>query len=350
VTCPVVLTGVGVVHPVVTGGATELARALGATARPSRGTVEDTVLRELLDEGETRRLSRVCQLAVAAARRALGDAGLGPDTDVGVVLGTEYGDFRSTIAFADGYLEGGPAALSALLFPNTVMNTMAAAASIAVRARQPSLTFNAATVAGEQAVAHAAAVVARGDASCLLAGGVDELVPLVRDLLVALGGQGELEGEGAVVLVLEAAETATARGARVLGEIAGVGFGSLPARPHRVGRGGASAALTAALRRAGLDPGEIGWAYLSASGDPARDRWEAAVVRATLGRPVPCGALRARWGAHAATAALGVAAAAWTARSGLLLGPSGTLVRVSSRPGVVYALARGGAEVALVVR
>jgi 3-oxoacyl-[acyl-carrier-protein] synthase II len=349
-TRPVLLTGVGAVHPAVVGGAPELARGLGSPPSASGRTVEDGALRGLLGEGEARRLSRVCQLAVAAARRALTDAGLDPDAEVGVVLGTEYGDFRSTIAFADGYLDGGPAALSALLFPNTVMNTMAAAAAIAIRARQVSLTFNAATVAGEQAVAHAAAAVARGSAPCLLAGGVDELVPLVRDLLISLGGRGALEGEGAVWLVLESAEAARARGGRVLGEIAGVGAGSLLARPHGVGRPGPSPALTAALECAGLDRDEIGWAYLSASGDTLRDGWEAAVLHATLGRPVACAALRARYGAHAATAVLGVAAAAWTARSGLLLGPAGELVRVPSGPGVVYALARGGAEVALVIR
>lgn len=346
----VLLTGVGAAHPAVVGGAPELARALSTPAAGVGRRVEEGVLRGLLGEGEARRLSRVCQLAAAAARHALRDAALGPDTEVGVVVGSEYGDFRSTIAFADGYLDGGPAALSALLFPNTVMNTMAAATSIAVRAREQSLTFNAATVAGEQAVAHAAAAVARGRAACLLAGGVDELVPLVRDMLVALGGRGELEGEGAVMLVLESAEAAATRGARVLGEVAAVGFGSLAARAHGVGRPGPSPALTGALARAGLGRDEIGWAYASASGDPARDRWEAAVLRATLGRSLPCGALRVRYGAHAATAVLGVAAAAWTARSGLLLGPAGELAPVPRGPGIVYALARGGAEVALVVR
>src|SRR5439155_954432 len=103
----------------------------------------------LIDETEARPRSRICQLSVAAARIALADAGLGPGAGLGLVFGAEFGDLRSTIAFVDGYLHRGPGGLSALLFPNTVMNTMAAATAIAVTAAGLSLTLNAPTVAGE---------------------------------------------------------------------------------------------------------------------------------------------------------------------------------------------------------
>ena len=58
---------------------------------------------------DTRRLSRVCQLAVAAARLALRDAGGDADAALGVVVGTELGDLRSTREFADGYRARGAA-------------------------------------------------------------------------------------------------------------------------------------------------------------------------------------------------------------------------------------------------
>src|SRR4029077_9658408 len=91
----------------------------------------DATLTALVEGGEARRLSRVCQLTLAAARLALGESGLDPARDLagglGLVVGTELGDYTSTIAFADGFLARGPAGLSPLLFPNTVMNTMAGA-------------------------------------------------------------------------------------------------------------------------------------------------------------------------------------------------------------------------------
>src|SRR5438034_11849588 len=122
----VVVTGVGVVTGPVTGGR-EHVRAFLASSGAPVVSVRSSALDGLVDETEARRLSRICQLSVAAARIALADAGLGPGAGLGLVIGAEFGDVRSTIAFVDGYLRRGPGGLSALLFPNTVMNTMAAA-------------------------------------------------------------------------------------------------------------------------------------------------------------------------------------------------------------------------------
>src|SRR5207244_4667492 len=107
------------------------------------------------------------------------DAGLGPDPcpGLGLVIGAEFGDLRSTIEFVNGYLCRGPGGLSALLFPNTVMNTMAATTAIAVAARGLSLTLNAPTVAAELAIARpvAAGPSRRGEAA--RARGVDHIRP-----------------------------------------------------------------------------------------------------------------------------------------------------------------------------
>ena len=55
------------------------------------------VLSQLLDATESRRLSRVCQMAVAAGRLALADAGLAGGTKLALMVGTEFGDMVSTI-------------------------------------------------------------------------------------------------------------------------------------------------------------------------------------------------------------------------------------------------------------
>jgi 3-oxoacyl-(acyl-carrier-protein) synthase len=351
---------VGTLSGAFTGGADALAAWLAAPRPLQRGspapgvpggTVETAAIGRWLEEGEARRLSRVCQLAVAAARLALADAGLGPGAELGLVLGTEFGDLASTRAFADGYLAGGPAGLSALLFPNTVMNTMAAAATIAVGARELSLTLNARTVAGELAVARAAAAVAGGRVPAVLAGGVDHLDAVVTETLAGLKAGKEMRGEGATFVVLEAREAALARGARVLGEIAATASRSLPLPPHGVGADGASRAAAAALARAGFDAGALGWVYASPSGDRDRDAWQARLLDGALApyRP-PRAALRRLLGAHAGTGALTVAAGAWTARAGLLPDPDGATGPVRPGPGLIHAVSRGGSEVALVVR
>ncbi|HET7342449.1 MAG TPA: beta-ketoacyl synthase N-terminal-like domain-containing protein, partial [Methylomirabilota bacterium] len=205
----VVVTGVGVVNAGIVGDSAALGAWLAAPRAAARSTVggrpvlrvPDATLAGLVDAGEARRLSRICQLAIAAARLAVGDAGLDPDRGLGLVVGSELGDFTSTIGFADGYLARGASGLSALLFPNTVMNTMAATTAIAVAARELALTLNVPTVAGELAVARAAAAVAAGRVDAVLAGGVDDVDPLVTELQGALGER-DVRGEGAAFLVL----------------------------------------------------------------------------------------------------------------------------------------------------
>ena len=352
----VVITGVGVVNAGVVGDSSALGAWLGqprpaarsrvGTARPAVRLPEAT-LATLIDPGEGRRLARVCQLTIAAARLAVAEARLDPAAELGLVVGSELGDYTSTIAFADGYLARGPAGLSALLFPNTVMNTMAATTAIAVGARGLTLTINAPTISGELAVSRAAAAIAGGRADAMLAGGVDELDPLVAEMLDALGDDG-VRGEGAAFLVLEAETAARARGAVVLGRIAGAAWRSLPARPWGVGRRVASRAIGEALAHAGRSTPD--WLYASASGDRPRDAWESRVLVAALGsRRVPSVALGAVLGHHAGLGALHAAAAAWTARAGVLPALAGGKPERVAGCGLVHGLGRGGGHVALMV-
>ena len=352
----VVITGVGVVNAAVVGASAALeawlqhprtgARAPAGRARPVLRLSKE-MLGALIDPDEGRRLARVCQLTIAAARLAVAEAGVDPARGLGLVVGSELGDFTSTIAFADGYLARGPAGLSPLLFPSTVMNTMAATTAIAVASRELSLTINVPTIAGELAIARGVAAVASGRVDAVLAGGVGELDPLVAEMLDALGDEG-VRGEGATFLVLEAESTARARRATVLGRLAGAAWRSLPARPWGVGRRVASGAIDEVLRRAARPA--PGWIYASASGDTPRDAWEARVLSAALGsRRAPAVSLAGLVGQHAGLGALHVAAAAWTARSGVLpAGSGGEPTRVSGC-GLVHGLGRGGGQAALVV-
>jgi 3-oxoacyl-[acyl-carrier-protein] synthase II len=347
----VVVTGVGVVSAAVTGDSAALGAFLAAP-RDAAPALPAGALAALIDPDEARRLSRVCQMTIAAARLALRESGVDPAAGLGLVVGTEFGDLSSTHAFADGFLGRGPGGLSALLFPNTVMNTMVATTAIAVGAREMALTLNAPAVAGELAVARAAAAVAGGRLPAVLAGAVDELDPVVERELAAFGLGAERRGEGAACLVLEAREAALARGATVLGEISAATWRAVPAQPGRVGRACGSRAIADALAAAGATPADVGWVYGSASDDAARARWETDVLARALGARVPpVSALARSVGRYAGLGVVRVAAGAWTARSGLLPAAGETLEVARVRPGrgLVHGLARGGAHVALVV-
>lgn len=327
----VVITGVGAVTAAVHGGREAVTRALAAPPAPD-GEHIDRALATLVDGAEARRLSRVSQLTLAAARLAVADAETPSEIALALVVGTELGDLRSTIAFADGYLARGPAGLSPLLFPNTVMNTMAAATAIAVRARDLSLTLNAPTVAGELAIIRAAAAVAASRVPAALAGGVDEVDPTVAAALAEAGAPLIARGEGAAFLVLEPRDAAVARGARILGEVLGAASGALPAPPHGVGRRVSARVVTRALSEAGVDAEALRVLYSGEIGDATRDAWETRVLEAALGRTPPRAvALGRHFGESSA------------------LGPLKVVAAAIDGPGLVHGLARGGSEVALVV-
>ena len=128
----VVITGVGVVNAGIVGDSAALGaflaapRAVAGVAEGGVARVPSSAIAGVIDVGDARRLSRVCQLSIAAAKLAMQESGVDAARGLGLVVGTEFGDLASTHVFADGFLERGPSGLSPLLFPNTVMNTMAA--------------------------------------------------------------------------------------------------------------------------------------------------------------------------------------------------------------------------------
>ena len=362
----VVVTGVGTINASTAGGRDALAGALAlgrSAIGPVRGfdtaslasrlaaEVDDATLASLIDRDAARRLSRICRLALAACVLAVRDADVPSGAGLGIVVGTEYGDFTSSRDFAHGFLNRGPGGLSPMIFPNTVMNTMAAIAAIAIGAKAPSVTVNQATLAGDLAVARGARMIADGHAAAVVVGGVDELFQEVYQRLAEMGAlspmrsrapegcrpfaddhNGPVLGEGATFLVLEELESARARGARVMAEIVETAWGNVPTAPHtgRATRIDERSPVARLIRSRG--DADVARCYGAGNGDPAVDDWE----RALLGRDlrartdlVPPHSLAPLFGQHGGLGALRVGAAALDAERG-----PGTVL--------VHGIARGG--------
>jgi 3-oxoacyl-[acyl-carrier-protein] synthase II len=369
----VVVTGLGTVNASTAGGRDALAGALalgrsaigpvrafdtGGMSSRLAAEVDDATVASLVDRDAARRLSRICRLALAACLLAVRDAGVAGGPGLGIVVGTEYGDFTSSRDFAQGFLRRGVSGLSPMIFPNTVMNTMASIAAIAIGAKAPSVTVNQATLAGDLAVARGARMIADGRAEAVVAGGVDELFHDVYERLAQMGAlspmrgrgpegcrpfaadhNGPVLGEGATFLVLEERQAARARGARILAEITAAAWGNVPTAPHtgravRADRGSPVARLIRDRAGAGLAR-----CYGAGNGDPAVDDWERALLARELGGRddlLPPVSLAPLFGQHGGLGALRMGAAALDAARGVAAV-------------LVHGIARGGCRTALVL-
>jgi 3-oxoacyl-[acyl-carrier-protein] synthase II len=397
--CMAMITGIGCVSPFGVGDHNLVAEVLKSSVsalRPVTGFSTAGLSHHLGAEvspallphtEETRRWSRMSLMTVAACQQALTDAGLhGTDLvdDMGLVLGTEYGDLRSTEAFGLGFLRRGPAGLSALLFPNTVMNAMAGTASIALGLKGPLLTLNQPGIAGEIAVARALALLQAGRVPAVIACGVDELFPTLYTTLAELQvlsprDQGDeacrpfdqrhnglVLGEGATAMVLESPEFARRRNAPALAEVWSARWGRFPAHPHHYPRPqqAHSRLLDRTLAAAALRPRDVDVAYLSGSGDPCHDAAELALLVAAFGDDSPVlTSVTHLTGEYGGLGVFRVTAAAVTVATGFLptmeyldrpLRPDVRFTASGTRPVaphivLVHGLARGGAQAAIVL-
>jgi 3-oxoacyl-[acyl-carrier-protein] synthase II len=256
-----------------------------------------------------RRMDRYAQLALAAGRMAVEDAGLdiqANPTRVGVSLASGIGGIRS---FQDGYgtlLERGPDRMSPLTIPSILPNMGAGWLSIELGAKGPALAECTACAASTMSIGVALDTIRLGRADVMLAGGAEAAVTEL-----ALGGfaatraisqrndeaetasrpfdatrDGFVVGEGAAVMVLETEEHATARGARILAELAGYGAS---ADAHHMtepepGGAGQSAAVLSALADAGVEPGEVDYINAHATSTPVGDAAETTAIKLALGQ------------------------------------------------------------------
>jgi 3-oxoacyl-[acyl-carrier-protein] synthase II len=268
------------------------------------------------------RLDRSSQFALAAAAEALADAGLDPaDWDgarVGVVLGSGIGGAASWEKQHHVLLEQGSEKVSALLIPMLAVNMSAGYIAMEFGARGPNFVTATACASGATAVGAARELLRSGRCDVVITGGTEAcLIPSIISgfqQMGALSGRrdepaaasrpfdvdrdGFVLGEGAGVLVLESAEHARARGARVYGKLAGTGITSdayhiTGNHPEGIGQ---TNAMTQAIRQAGLTPADIGHVNAHATSTVVGDIGEAVAIRKAVGDHVVLTAPKASFG------------------------------------------------------
>jgi len=275
----------------------------------------------VMDRKEIRRNDRTTQMALVAIAEALADAGL-PDTlpeelalETGIVIGSGLGGAGTLIEQISLNATRGPERLSPFFIPAAIGNIASGVAAMRFNAKGPNFAAVSACASGGHAIGEAAEMILRGDATMMLAGGAEATVyeatvggfaamralstrnddPTAASRPWDRGRDGFVLAEGSAMLVLEEAAAAEARGARILGEIAGYGASADASHITLPAPGGAGALRAArrALQKAGVAADAIDLVLAHATSTPGGDMEELAAIRTLLGDHGPATSISA---------------------------------------------------------
>jgi len=289
---------------------------------------------DVLPRVEARRLDRSEQVAMIAARQAWADAGHDDNTvdkeRLAVIVGTGIGGAMTLLNQDDLLEEHGLRKVSPLTIPMLMPNGPAAHVGLEFKARAGVHAPVSACASGAEALAWAWRMIRTGEADVVVAGGAEACIcaiplagfsqartmstrnddPEAASRPFDTARDGFVLGEGSGIMVLERADFAAARGAKVYGRLAGIGTSSDGyhiTAPDPEGSGQARA-IAAAMRTAGLSGGDISHVNCHATSTPVGDVAETVAVRKAIGdHPVltaPKGALGHLLGAAGAVEAI----------------------------------------------
>jgi 3-oxoacyl-[acyl-carrier-protein] synthase II len=264
---------------------------------------------EKIDRVKLRRLDRSEAIALIAAHQAWTDAGLadtGLDPErLAVSVGSGIGGAQTLLAQDDILEASGPRRVSPHTVPMLMPNGPAAWVGLELGARAGVHSVASACATGAEAISLGLDIIRAGRADVVVAGGTEAVIhPLPIAGFASMRAMstrndepekasrpwdrardGFVLGEGSGIVVLERADHAAARGARVYARLAGAGLtsdGYDMVQPHPEGLGAASA-ITKAIADADIDRADINHVNAHATSTPAGDLAEITALRAALG-------------------------------------------------------------------
>ena len=300
----VVVTGIGVISPLGTGIEKNWKRILegrsgirhvtrfDATNFPVQiaGEVPDFNPDEFIEKKEIKKMDTFIQYALAASIMAQKDAGLEITSDnaerVGVYIGSGIGGLPAIEHWHSILKEKGPDRITPFFIPMVLINLASGQVSIRLGAKGPNTCAVTACATGTHSIGDAYNLIRNGEADAMVAGGTESTItPLCIagfNAMKALSTNnaepqkasrpfdknrdGFVVAEGAGVIVLEEAESAKKRGARIYAEIIGYGMNADAyhmTTPSPDGEG-AERCMSLAIKSAQINPHEVD--YINAHG------------------------------------------------------------------------------------
>ncbi len=264
-----------------------------------------------MEPKEQRKVDKFIVYAMCAAKQALEHAGWKPTTHdeqcaTGVMIGAGIGGVEGIAETAITLHERGPRRVSPFFIPGRIINLASGYVSIEHGLKGPNSAVVTACSTGSHAIGDAGRMIALGDADVMVAGGTESPVNRVslagfaaaRALTTGFNDRptqasrpydrdrdGFLMGEGAGVVILEEYEHAKARGARMYAELVGYGMSgdAFHITAPTADGDGAFRCMSAAIKRAGVTPGEIDYINAHGTSTPMGDEIELGAVQRLVG-------------------------------------------------------------------
>lgn len=300
------------------------------------GLVPDFDAERLLGHRTSRRTARFAQFALIAALEALEVASLDlADPEIaattGVVIGTAGGLFQG--GEQQHVLETkGARRVDPLYLSKWAPYMAAVRVGMELGVHGIATTVNSACASGLDAIGQALTLLRAGRAQRIITGGTEAILnPLSVAVLGQIGAltrcedpdnasrpfdrrrDGFVLAEGAGILVLELESAALARGAAILGEVAGAGWAFDASDETAPDAEGQALAMRRAVADAGLAPGELGWVKAHGTATVLNDKTETRALKAALGEEMaartPVSSMKGAIG-HGASASGGMEAVA----------------------------------------
>jgi 3-oxoacyl-[acyl-carrier-protein] synthase II len=266
---------------------------------------------EWVEPKDQKKMDRFIICALAAAEEAVRDAGWQPDDQeqldrTGVLIGAGIGGLPGIAETAVILHERGPRRVSPFFIASNLINLASGQVSIRFGYRGPNHSVVTACASGAHAIGDAARMIMLDDADVMLSGGAESTVCRIgiagfaasRALSTNFNDSPEkasrpwdvdrdgfVMGEGAGILMLEELEHAKARGAKIYAEITGYGMSGDAyhiTAPAEDGSGGFRA-MQAALKRAGMNTGDIDYINAHGTSTPLGDEIEVNAVKRLFG-------------------------------------------------------------------
>jgi 3-oxoacyl-[acyl-carrier-protein] synthase II len=264
---------------------------------------------QFIDAKSAGRMDRFCQFGVASAEMALKVANVSAETcdltRVGVVFGSGIGGMITYDQQFRAYLEKGPDRVSPFFIPMLIGDIASGHISIRNKLQGPNYATTSACATSLNAIIDAYMILQMGYADIMVCGGSEASItpmsiagfnscralstrndaPETASRPYDKDRDGFVIGEGAGALIIETLESAQRRGAKIRGEIVGVGMSGdahhLTA-PHPEGAG-ATLSMSAAIKDAGISPEQIDYVNTHGTSTPLGDVGELNAVKKVLG-------------------------------------------------------------------